>query len=81
MILSRYRKYEIFRAFLEDIIPNTNLISLPPMEYGSLIDVQREYGLDFDDAYQVSTARYYDARLVTMDNDFQKLKDARISFL
>jgi len=34
--------------------------------------------LDFDDAYQYNMAKYYGLKVVTMDRDFQKIKDIEI---
>ena len=34
--------------------------------------------LDFDDAYQYSVAKYYGLKIVTMDRDFEKIKDLEI---
>jgi len=37
--------------------------------------------LDFDDAYHYSIAKYYGLKLVTMDKDFEKVKDIEVLFL
>ena len=37
--------------------------------------------LDFDDAYQYSVAKYYELKVVTMDRDFEKVKDVEVVFL
>jgi len=37
--------------------------------------------LDFDDTYQYSVAKYYGLKVVTMDKDFEKIKDLQILFL
>lgn len=37
--------------------------------------------LDFDDAYQYCTAKYYGLKLVTMDKDFKKVEDVEVLFL
>jgi len=34
--------------------------------------------LDFDDAYQYSVAKYYGLKIVTMDRDFERIKDLEI---
>ena len=81
VILFRYCKEDIFQKFVEDVIPNTKLISLPVGLYDEVVNVRKSMGLDFDDAYQYSLAKYYRLKLVTMDKDFRKVKDIEIIFL
>jgi len=38
-------------------------------------------GLDFDDGYQYSVAKYYVLKVVTMDKDFERMKDSEVFFL
>ena len=42
---------------------------------------KKDLNLDFDDAYQYYVARYYGLKIVTMDKDFEKIKDMDILFL
>jgi len=35
----------------------------------------------YDDTYQYSVAKYYGLKVVTMDKDFEKIKDLQILFL
>ena len=81
VILSRYKKSDSFQKFVEDIMPNTQLITLPIEQYTFLMKNQREVGLDFDDTYQWSIAQYFGAQIVTMDKDFERVKDVNILFL
>jgi len=81
VILFRYHKEDIFWKFVEDVVPNTNLLSLPIGQYGEVINAARNLNLNFDDAYQYSTAKYYRLKLATMDKDFERVKDAEILFL
>ncbi len=37
--------------------------------------------MDFDDTYQYSAAKYYGLQVVTMDKDFEKIKDVEILIL
>ena len=37
--------------------------------------------LFFDDAYQYTVAKYYGLKVVTMDRDFEKIKDLKVLFL
>ncbi len=36
--------------------------------------------LDFDVAYQYSIAKYYGLKIVTMDKDFERIKDIEVMF-
>jgi len=81
VILFRYGKENIFQKFVEDVMPNTKLISLPIGLYEEVANARESMNLDFDDAYQYSIAKYYRLKLVTMDKDFKKVKDAEVIFL
>jgi len=81
VILFRYGKEEIFRKFVEDVVSNTKLLSLPVELYGEVVNVRTSLNLDFDDAYQYSIAKYYGLKVVTMDKDFERIRDVEILFL
>jgi len=59
IILFRYEKKDIFKQFIDDIIPNLNILSLPIESYGKLITASTSFSFDFDDAYQYNVAKYY----------------------
>jgi predicted nucleic acid-binding protein len=77
----RYSKEEVFRSFMKDVLPAVMLLSLPVESYGAIIDSKKNLGLDFDDAYQYCVASYYKLKIVTMDRDFEIIKDLDILFL
>ncbi|RZN39271.1 MAG: PIN domain-containing protein [Methanophagales archaeon ANME-1-THS] len=81
VILFRYDKEDVFQKFIGDVMPNVKLLSLPIELYGEVISASRNLNLDFDDAYQYSTAKYYGLKVVTMDTDFERIGDAEILFL
>ena len=81
VILFRYGKEEIFQRFVEDVVPNTKLLSLPMELYREVVNVSKSLNLDFDDAYQYSIAKYYGLKVATMDKDFERIKDVEIVFL
>jgi len=80
-ILFRYGKEDIFQKFVEDIIPNTKLLSLPMELYREVVNVRKSLNLDFDDAYQYSIAKYRGLKVVTMDRDFERIKGVDVLFL
>lgn len=81
VILFRYGKEDIFQKFVEDVMPNVKLLSLPMKLYSEIVDVRKSLNFDFDDAYQYSTAKYYGLRVATMDKDFERIRDVEILFL
>ena len=81
VILFRYSKEDIFRKFVEDVMPDTKILSLPMELYRDIVIVRKNLNLDFDDTYQYSVAKYYGLKVVTMDKDFEEIKDLQILFL
>lgn len=75
VILFKNDKKSIFQEFTNDVIPKVEIITLPKEAYRDLADIRSNIGLDFDDAYQVNVAKEYDLKIVTMDKDFEKVKD------
>ncbi|WP_218915460.1 type II toxin-antitoxin system VapC family toxin [Geoglobus ahangari] len=69
------------KKFVEDIMLNTKLISLPLELYEDVINARKSLNLDFDDAYQYSVAKHYGLKIVTMDRDFEKVRDVEVQFL
>ncbi len=81
VILFKYGKEEIFRKFVEDIMSNIKLLSLPLELYEEVVNIGKSLNLDFDDAYQYSVAKHYGLTVITMDRDFEKIKDVEVLFL
>jgi len=81
IILLRHDKEDIFRRFVEDVMPNTRLLSLPVKLYRQLVNASKSLNLDFDNAYQYTIAKHYGLKVVTMDRDFERIKDVDILFL
>ena len=80
VVLFRYGKEEVFQKFVKDIMPNIKLLSLHMELYGEVVGVRKNLKLDFDDAYQYSVAKYYGLKVVTMDKDFDRIKDVEVLF-
>jgi uncharacterized protein len=82
VILFKYKKEEVFKQFIDDILSKIDILSLPEDSYHNVINLKKSYNLDFDDSYQYSVAKYYGIKVVTLDNDFLKVKDtANVLFL
>lgn len=73
IILFRFKKFDVFLSFLDDIvIDKLQIISLTPKELKALKDISSNFNIDFDDAYQYSTAIKYGLQLISFDKDFDK---------
>jgi predicted nucleic acid-binding protein len=75
VILLKQKKFKIFNAFLSDIIPHATILGLPKNSYSDLNIFSEKYSMDFDDSYQVIIANEYNLDVLTMDKDFQRVKD------
>lgn len=73
VILSRYKKLNIFEKFLNDLFVNGQIeqLSLNSGDLMNVISNIQEFDLDFDDAYQLSVSQKYDLVIVTFDKDFK----------
>ncbi len=82
VILFRNNREDIFQKFINDVIPNVEIITLPKKSYEGLVEIKRKLELDFDDAYQYKVAKELNLKIVTMDKDFEKIEDdANILYL
>jgi uncharacterized protein len=81
VILFRQKEEQTFKKFVTDIFPNVRLISLPKSGYTQIVQIKNALDLDFDDLYQYSICKYFDLRLITMDSDFDKIKEIEVEFL
>ncbi|HHS50127.1 MAG TPA: type II toxin-antitoxin system VapC family toxin [candidate division Zixibacteria bacterium] len=81
VILFRFGKEDIYSKFTVDMLPRVLLLSLPSSLYRELSQVKREKKMDFDDAYQYRLARHFNLGIVTMDRDFESVKDVPVQFI
>ena len=81
VILFRYKKKEIFKDFIQDILSEIKILNLPSKEYDIFIETTELPNLDFDDLYQYSVAKYFDLEIVTLDSDFKRVKDIKIKYV
>ena len=78
IILVGLNKIDIFNKFLKDIINSKiTILSLNLNEISDLSRIIQKYNLDFDDAYQYSTAKKYKLTLISFDKDFDKTEIKR----
>ncbi len=82
VILFKNAKEDIFQKFVIDVIGNTEIISCQKDMYEELAKTKKDFGLDFDDAYQYNIAKEQELEIVTMDKDFKRVKEIiKIMFL
>jgi len=74
LITTRLKKEAVFEEFISDILEESGVerISLSASDLKELLSASREFGLDFDDAYQYVAAKSNDLVLVSFDKDFDK---------
>jgi len=82
VILFRNRKEDIFLNFINDILPDIELLSLNKSDYEIVNHKSNNFILDFDDSYQCAIAEKYELGIVTMDKDFKKVeKELKVIFI
>jgi len=77
--LTRLKRHEVFTDFLADTLEHSRvrLIRLDVAGLKDVVDVQRRFRLDFDDAYQYVAANQYDLILLSFDRDFDRTELGR----
>jgi predicted nucleic acid-binding protein len=81
VICFRFGKEEMYRVFLQDIVPHIELLTLPIDRYPEVIENRKRMSLDFDDSYQYTIAKHFDLKIVTMDKDFKKAQGIEVLFI
>jgi predicted nucleic acid-binding protein len=81
LILTRLKKADMFEDFLSDTIEDSGIarVRLDTIDIKSVLGVQKQFGLDFDDAYQYVAAEKYSLTLVSFDSDFDRTERGRRS--
>ena len=82
VILFRINRYELYNSFVNDVIPQIEVLSLEKNNYSQIPNISKQFNLDFDDAYQVAVAGTHNLKIATMDKDFEKVKEVyKIDFV
>ncbi len=82
VILFRNGKEDVFKKFIQDALPNTEIVTLTKDSYPNLTEDKKTFGLDFDDVYQFNIAKKTGLTLVTMDKDFKSVQhEIQVLFL
>jgi predicted nucleic acid-binding protein len=82
VILFRNQKYSLYNSFISDVIPNIKVASIGKNRYSRLKELAVRFNLDFDDSYQAVLSEEFKLAIVTMDKDFERIKNhIKIKFL
>ncbi len=82
VILFRNKKFELFNSFVNDVLPQIEILTLQYKQYPEISKIANQFKLDFDDAYQLTIASVKNLIIITMDKDFEKVRDFnKIEFL
>lgn len=78
IFLSKLQKYDTIIKFINDLFDNNvELINIGPLEIKYLIEFEKAYNLDFDDAFQYYVAESNGLVLISYDKDFDKTPKGR----
>lgn len=80
VILGRLGSAEVLVSFVEDLFINgaVRLVTVPLVLMERVASAMKEFGLDFDDAYQYVAAEQVDARIISYDRDFDRTDRKRV---
>lgn len=72
-------KQDIYDHFVNDMIIKTGIsvIGLDEKDTVMLVRVSKQFGLDFDDAYQYTAAEKYGLHILSFDSDFDRTEKGR----
>ena len=79
IILTRLKKLDALDRFVGDVFieSSVNIARLTPEDIKRIIEIEKEFGLDFDDSYQYVAAERFDLTIVSFDSDFDKTEKGR----
>ncbi len=79
--MGRLDELDVLDRFYRDVIYDSNVTiirHLPP-EILRVIQIQKKYGLDYDDSYQYVSTVEYDLQIISFDDDFDDTDLDRIT--
>ena len=79
LALTRRQLFLPLQEFIQDafVEGNVGLLSLPPMVMPIVLSIMNKQNLDYDDAYQYTTAEQYRLILVSFETDFDNTARGR----
>jgi len=81
IILTRLNQDDLFARFVADALEQagTRLLRLSAVDMKALLAVRKQFGLDFDDAYQYVAAEKFNLTLLSFDKDFDRTPRGRLT--
>jgi len=81
IILTRLNQDDLFARFVADALEQagTRLLRLSAVDMKALLAVRKQFGLDFDDAYQYVAAEKFNLTLLSFDKDFDRTARGRLT--
>ena len=79
ILLTRRNLHDVFLRTVEDLLftGRMTLLRLAPAELRDVARCSKQFGLDFDDAYQYVTADKHNLVIVSFDADFDRTERGR----
>ncbi len=78
--LCRINKFDTLKSFVDDLSENNvEVINTNLLEIHSIIEIEKSYNLDFDDALQYYVSTSNKLTLISYDKDFEKTPLGRIT--
>ena len=74
VITLRRHQARLFADFLNDSLPNLELLHLDRIGYPAVARAAQVFNLDFDDAYQFTVAKAHGLAIATQDRHFDRVK-------
>ena len=77
--MTRLKRPDVFDRFVRDTITDSGVevIRIPMDEVAVISSISKQYGLDFDDAYQYAVAEKHHLKIVSYDSDFDRTERGR----
>ena len=81
IICNKRKKDEAFQLFLKDAIITSiiRVLRLDMNDYSDLMIAQKNFRLDFDDAYQYTLVKKFNLQIISYDSDFDRTDYRRMT--
>jgi uncharacterized protein len=79
IVMSKLNRVDDLMRFVQDAFIDgaAFLTHLEPEDTQRVMDIMKQFNLDFDDAYQYTAAEKYDLTIISFDNDFDRTDRGR----
>lgn len=80
-VLWQNNNVDTFHAFVKDVIPRVEILTLREDKYQAFININKDLDLDFHDTYQYQVAIEHDLVIVTLNRQFEIAEEIRVLIL